>query len=104
MVQRTTPQFKTDDNSFPIRVKLRIPFEDRARWWELQDRLNVWLREIGPLRCVSHSAWSARDQALALYFRTLNDAQACLAAFPEFELADGGGGGDVLFADAGGAH
>ena len=26
---------------------------------------------------------------MALYFRTLEDAQACLAAFPEFELADG---------------
>lgn len=28
---------------------------------------------------------------MALYFRTLEDAQACLAAFPEFELADGVG-------------
>lgn len=28
---------------------------------------------------------------MALTFRTLENAQACLAAFPEFELADGVG-------------
>lgn len=28
---------------------------------------------------------------MALYFRTIEDAEACLAAFPELELADGVG-------------
>lgn len=28
---------------------------------------------------------------MALYFRTLDDAQACAEAFPELELADGVG-------------
>jgi hypothetical protein len=33
---------------------------------------------------------------MVLFFRTLEDAQACLAALPEFELADRVGG-YVLF-------
>jgi len=94
MVQRTRPQAKTDDHAFPIRVKFKIPHHDRAMWWGLSDRLEVWLRAIGPLRCVQHSAgWCMGAQAMALYFRTLEDAQACVAAFPEFELADGVGSG-----------
>lgn len=90
MIQRTRPQAKTDDLAFPIRVKLAIPHHDRAMWWGLDTRLTIWLRELGPNRCVRHSGgWSVKGQAMALYFRTLEDAQACLAAFPEFELADG---------------
>ena len=89
MIQRTRPQAKTDDIAFPIRVKLAIPHHDKAMWWGLDTRLQIWLREIGPHRCVRHSGgWCVKDQAMALYFRTLEDAQACLAAFPEFELAD----------------
>ena len=92
MIQRTRPQAKTDDIAFPIRVKLAIPHHDKAMWWGLNDRLNVWLKDIGPVRYVQHSGgWSVKGQAMALYFRTLEDAQACLAAFPEFELADGVG-------------
>ena len=90
MVKRTRPQAKTDDLAFPIRVKLAIPHHDRTLWWGLDTRLQIWLREIGPLRCVRHSGgWCVKGQAMALYFRTLDDAHACLAAFPEFELADG---------------
>ena len=55
----------------------------------MSDRLTAWIRELGPLRCVKHSGGvNLRRQAMALYFRTLEDAQACVAAFPEFELAD----------------
>ncbi len=90
MFQRTRPQAKTDDLAFPIRVKLAIPHHDRALWWGLDTRLQAWMREIGPLRCVCHSGGGyGQSQAMALYFRTLEDAQTCLAAFPEFELADG---------------
>lgn len=92
MARRSTPQSTIDDQAFPIRVKLAIPHHDRALWWGLDDRLCAWIREIGPLRCVQHSGgWCAQGQAMALYFRTLADAEACLAAFPEFELADGVG-------------
>jgi hypothetical protein len=92
MTRRTAPQAKTDDHAFPIRVKLAIPFEDRNRWWGLSDRLDAWLRELGPRRWARHSGgWSVKGQAMALYFRTLEDAQACIDAFPEFELADGVG-------------
>lgn len=90
MIQRTRAQSKTDDLAFPIRVKLAIPHHDKALWWGLDARLTAWLREQGRLRCVRHSGgWWVKGQAMALYFRTLEDAQACLAAFPEFELADG---------------
>ena len=92
MTKRSRPQAKTDDIHFPIRVKLAIPRHDRALWWGLDDRLRAWERELGPLRCVRHSGgWCVQGEAIALYFRTLDDAQACLAAFPELELADGVG-------------
>ncbi len=92
MTRRSTPQSKIDDQAFPIRMKLAIPYHDRALWWGLDDRLSAWIREIGPLRCVQHSGGGyGQSQAMALYFRTLADAEACLAAFPEFELADGVG-------------
>ena len=58
----------------------------------LSQRLDIWLKELGPRRHALHSGgWSVKGQAMALYFRTLEDAQACLDAFPEFELADGVG-------------
>jgi hypothetical protein len=45
---------------------------------------------MDPLRYARHSGgWCVQGEAIALYFRALEDAQACLAAFPEFELADG---------------
>jgi hypothetical protein len=92
MTRRTTSQAKTDDQAFPIRVKLAIPHHDKSLWWGLSTRLQIWLNEIGPLRCVKHSGgWCLKGQAMALYFRTLEDAQACIAAFPELELADGVG-------------
>ena len=66
MIQRTRPQAKTGDLAFPIRVKLAIPHHDRTMWWGLNDRLTVWLKEIGPLRCVQHSGGcSVRDQRTA---------------------------------------
>lgn len=89
MTRRTTPQAKTDDRAFPIRVRFVIPHHDRALWWGLSDRLTAWLRELGPRRCVMHSGGvNLTREAMALYFRTLEDAQACVAAFPELELAD----------------
>jgi hypothetical protein len=90
MTKRARPQAKTDDIHFPIRVKLAIPRHDRALWWALDTRLDAWLRAMGPSRYARHSGgWCMQGEALALYFRTIEDAQACLAAFPEFELADG---------------
>ena len=92
MTRRTRSQAKTDDLYFPIRVKLAIPHHDKAMWWGLNQRLTMWIAELGRLRCVQHSGgWCLQGQAMALYFRTLDDAQACIAAFPELELADGVG-------------
>lgn len=92
MIQRTRPQAKKDDQAFPIRVKLAIPHHDKTLWWGLDERLTAWLRALGPTRYARHSGgWCVKGQAMALYFRTLEDAEACLAAFPEFELADGVG-------------
>lgn len=92
MTRRTRPQAKTDDLAFPIRVKFAIPHHDRAMWWGVNERLTIWLREMGRERCVQHSGgWYIRGQAMALYFRTLEDAKVCVEAFPELELADGVG-------------
>jgi len=33
---------------------------------------------------------------MALYFRTIEDAQACVDAFPEFEAAMGWGRGGII--------
>lgn len=91
MVRRNPPQSKTDDHAFPIRVKFKHPAEHGIQWYGLRARLLAWIAsELGPLRCVEHSAgWSQRRQATALYFRTLEDALRWKEAFPELELADG---------------
>ena len=92
MVRRTQSQHKSDDQAYPVRVKLVVPFEDRNRWWGLQNRLHAWLKALGPHRYAIHSGGMSQwRQAMALYFRNLEDAQACVAAFPELELADGVG-------------
>ena len=57
----------------------------------ISDRMHSWLNEqLGPLRYAWGPAHSmACRQATAYYFRTLDDAQRFVAAFPELEIADG---------------
>jgi len=94
MVTRSTPQHKTDDQAFPVRVKFVVPpGGTRALGDSFGERCRAWLAsELGPDQWAWHSAgWSVRGQATALYFRTPAAAQRFVEAFPEFELADGVG-------------
>lgn len=87
MVRRTRLQSKTDDLAYPIRVKFRVPQNGLGA---IVDRLTIWLRdELGRNRYARHSASVISGQGMALHFRTLEDAQRCVDAFPELEIADG---------------
>ena len=85
MPRRSTPQARTDDRLFPVRVKFHVPGDGLGL---LSDRVHAWLREELPRR---EWAWHSVGGAAALYFRRIEDAQRLIAAFPEFELADGVG-------------
>ena len=92
MPRRSTPQAKTDDHRFPVRVKFVVPgnglsqiaprfIEDCCAWLQ---------QELGGGEWAWHSAGlSVGRQATAIYFRTPAAAQRFVEAFPEFELADG---------------
>lgn len=89
MVRRSESQFKINDRAFPIRVKFVVP-PGGMRTMEVGISVHEWLR-----RELEHLAWawgpvhSIAGQATAYYFRSLNDAQRFVAAFPQLELADG---------------
>lgn len=88
MSRRTTPQAKTDDAAFPVRVRLAVASGGLGRQYEA---LYQWLEAtLGRAEYAWHSSGSLgwRD-CFALYFRTPADAEAFHAAFPEIELADG---------------
>lgn len=88
MSRRTTPQAKTDDAAFPVRVRLAVASGGLGRQYEA---LYQWLEAtLGRAEYAWHSSGSlgGRD-SFALYFRTPADAEAFHAAFPEIELADG---------------
>jgi hypothetical protein len=92
MARRSTPQHKTDDLAFPVRLKFAVPPDGL---WRIDRRLRDWLaRELPPgedrrPRWAWHAALSIGTQATALYFRSVADAHRFVEAFPEFELADG---------------
>ena len=87
MVRRTRLQSKTDDLAYPIRVKFKVPPHGLQG---MSARLSAWLNEnMGHRRYAKHSAQVIAGQGMALYFRTLEDAQRCVEAFPELEIADG---------------
>lgn len=87
MARRSTPQHKADDLAFPVRVKFVVPPDGL---WRIDAQLRAWLDgELGRGRYAWHSAGLSRHrQATALYFRCVEDAQAFVGAFPDFELAD----------------
>ena len=87
MARRSTPQSKTDDRVFPVRVKFHVPGDGLGM---LSYRVQAWLRAELPRR---EWAWHSVGGAAALYFRRVEDAQRLMAAFPEFELADRLGAG-----------
>lgn len=87
MDRRSTPQKRLDERAFPVRVHVLVPgqgFEnlllDMHRWVDV---------EIGRGSYAAHGAGTGLAHATAWYFRTVEDAQAFVAAFPMLELADG---------------
>ena len=91
MARRTTPQSKTDDLAFPVRVKFAVPGGGlRSIDDTLDVRLREWLaRELGRGAYACHAAPSLGTFASAVYFRRVADALRFVEAFPEWELADG---------------
>jgi putative SOS response-associated peptidase YedK len=87
MGRRTTPQKKTDDAAFPVRIRFAMPprgFGNRL------DDLHIWLgKEIGSGQYAVHSSPGIAMDALGVYVRDLACAQALLIAFPDLALADG---------------
>ena len=80
MIRCARLQSKADDLAYPIRVKFRVPNDGLGG---VLSRLSSWLNEnVGRRRDASHSTSVIAGQGMAPYFRSLEDAQRCVAAFP----------------------
>lgn len=88
MTRRTTPQAKTDDHAFPVRLRLLVP--PGGLGW-LSDDLHAWLdRCLGRTEYAWHGGGATGGRnCFALYFRSTGDAEAFTMALPQLELADG---------------
>lgn len=88
MTRRTTPQAKTDDAAFPVRVRFHVGPHGLGR---TAITLRDWLDDqIGRGNYAVHGGGRAvGGDCVSLYFRTPTDADAWHAAFPQLELADG---------------
>ena len=87
MSRHTSPNKRRIDDAFPIRVKIRIPPGGLGN--QLSE-IHSWIRNnLGPELCQHFSTRGVHCQATAYYFRTMEDAESFLAAFPELALADG---------------
>jgi hypothetical protein len=87
MERRGPPQKRIDDHAFPVRVKVLVP----GRGFEnLLLGIHRWLdAKVGRGNYATHGAAAAGGDATAWYFRTVEEAQGFIAAFPTLELADG---------------
>jgi hypothetical protein len=87
MPRRTTPQAKTDDLAFPVRVKIAVPPLGFGRVF---DRMFTWLRaEVASTDWAQHSQPGLGCDTAAFYFGRTEDAHRFIEAFPELVLADG---------------
>lgn len=87
MSRRTTPQSKTDDLAFPVRLKIAVPAFGLGG--DLV-RIETWLREhIGAGNFAQASAAAIGGSAHAIYFKEPTDAVRFREAFPCLDLADG---------------
>lgn len=86
MIQRTPPQKERDERSWPVRVRVLLTDDNRD---SVMGRMPDWLREnMGLSGFAWHGSRSVFGNAVALYFRCVEDAAATLAAFPQLVLAD----------------
>ena len=87
MDRRSTPQKRIDDRAFPVRVHVLVPGRGLEN---LLLGMHRWLdAELGRGSYAAHGAGAGLTPATAWYFRSVEDAQAFVAAFPVLELADG---------------
>ena len=87
MSRRTSPQSRSDDVAFPVRIKIAVP---RLGLGRRLDDIEAWLRaHVGRGGFACHSAVSTGTDALAIHFLNIEDAARFLAAFPDLELANG---------------
>lgn len=87
MSRRSTPQWKTDERAFPIRVRFATP--DRGFGNRILD-LYAWLdSEVGRGDYATHGSRGHGVDAMAVYLRDIDLARMMVRAFPDLELADG---------------
>lgn len=87
MSRHTSPNNRRIDDAYPIRVKVKVP---PGGMGNLISDIHVWIRDnMAPDRCKNLPVRAIYQQATAYHFRTLEDAEAFLDAFPLLQLADG---------------
>jgi len=86
MSRHTSPNKRRIDDAFPVRVKVVVP---PGGLGNLLSEIHAWIKaNLTHERCRNLPVRSVYCQATAYHFRTLEDAQAFLDAFPMLELAD----------------
>lgn len=90
-MRRSSPQSKVDERAYPVRVLLRAP---PGGWLVALGPTREpfdWIRQHLGLGNATIHTWRSphTGEGHALYCRSVDDAARFLAAFPEFELADG---------------
>jgi hypothetical protein len=87
MSRRSTPQQRTDELAFPVRVKIAVPPHGLG---VMLNRMHEWLRaELGKGEFACHAAPGIGCDTAAFYFRTVPAARRFVEAFPDAVLADG---------------
>lgn len=87
MVRRSTPQYKTDDLAFPIRIKIAVPGMGLG---DLYNEIHDWLRgNFSRWDYAVHSVSGIGGSAMGIYFSSFDQAQKFMIAFEGVELADG---------------
>ena len=87
MSSHTSPYKRPVDDAFPARAIIKMR---SAGLGNLYGEMQVWLRDnLGADRVAHQPTRGNYYKATAYYFRTLEDAERFLDAFPVLELADG---------------
>ena len=86
MSRRTSPQNKTDDTAFPVRIKVIVP--ERGMGQDSTKHRSWLVQHLGPGNFANHAATTIAGQATAYYFRDIQSAHDFLSAFPMLVLAD----------------
>ena len=87
MSRRSTPRKRTDDEAFPVRIKIAVP--EGGLGYALNAAENWLAREIGVGGFAVHSVPALGTDATAFYFRDVETAKDFVDAFPDLRLADG---------------